>query len=286
MRNLTEHNVTDAILRQMSDAMDPRLRGIMASLVTHLHAFVREVEPTPEEWMAGIEFLTSVGKMCDARRQEFVLLSDTLGVSALVDIINNRSRDGATQSSLLGPFYRAGAPELPMAADMAADVKGHRVIVSGRVLSADRRPIAGAVLDVWQAAPNGLYDVQDPDQPDMNLRARYRADHEGRYEFRTVEPSFYGIPSDGPVGAMLRAVGRHPNRPAHIHVIVSAGGHVPLTTALFTEGDRYLDSDAVLGVRSGLIVRYVRHDSLEEAARRQVPAPFYTVDHDFVLKPV
>jgi len=284
MRNLTEHNVTDAILRQMSDTMDPRLRGIMASLVTHLHGFVREVEPTPDEWMAGIQFLTAVGKMCDERRQEFVLLSDTLGVSALVDTINNRSRDGATQSSLLGPFYRDGAPELAMAADMAGDVKGHRVIVSGRVLAGDR-PIAGALLDVWQAAPNGLYDVQDPDQPDMNLRARYRTDGDGRYEFRTVEPSFYGIPSDGPVGAMLRAVGRHPNRPAHLHVIVSAGGYIPLTTALFSEGDRYLDSDAVLGVRSGLIVKYVRHDSLDEAARRQVSAPFYTVDYDFVLKP-
>jgi catechol 1,2-dioxygenase len=284
MRNLTEHNVTDAILRQMSDTMDPRLRGIMASLVTHLHAFVREVEPTPEEWMAGIRFLTAVGRMCDDRRQEFVLLSDTLGVSALVDTINNRSRDGATPSSLLGPFYRDGAPELPMSADMAGDVKGHRVIVSGRVLAGDR-PIAGALLDVWQAAPNGLYDVQDADQPDMNLRARYRTDGEGRYEFRTVEPSFYGIPTDGPVGEMLRAVGRHPNRPAHIHVIVSASGYVPLTTALFSEGDRYLDSDAVLGVRSGLVVKYVRHESLEEAARRQVSAPFYTVDYDFVLKP-
>jgi catechol 1,2-dioxygenase len=284
MRNLTEHNVTDAILRQMSDTMDPRLRGIMASLVTHLHAFVREVEPTPEEWMAGIRFLTAVGRMCDDRRQEFVLLSDTLGVSALVDTINNRSREGATPSSLLGPFYREGAPELPMSADMAGDTKGPRVIVSGRVLAGDR-PVARALLDVWQAAPNGLYDVQDPDQPDMNLRGRYRTDGDGRYEFRTVEPSFYGIPTDGPVGEMLRAVGRHPNRPAHIHVIVSASGYLPLTTALFSEGDRYLDSDAVLGVRSGLVVKYVRHESLEEAARRQVSAPFYTVDYDFVLKP-
>jgi protocatechuate 3,4-dioxygenase beta subunit len=234
--------------------------------------------------MAGIRFLTAVGRMCDERRQEFVLLSDTLGVSALVDTINNRSREGATPSSLLGPFYREGAPELPMSADLAGDTKGPRVIVSGRVLAGDR-PVPGAVLDVWQAAPNGLYDVQDPDQPDMNLRGRYRADSDGRYEFRTVEPSFYGIPTDGPVGEMLRAVGRHPNRPAHIHVIVSARGHLPLTTALFSEGDRYLDSDAVLGVRSGLVVKYVRHESLEEAARRQVSAPFYTVDYDFVLKP-
>lgn len=285
MRNLSEHTVTEAVLRQTSDGADPRLRQIMTSLVSHLHAFIREVELTPGEWMTGIKFLTEVGHLCDDRRQEFVLLSDTLGASILVDAINHRGQDGATESSLLGPFYRDGAKELPLSADIATEADGEPVIVSGCVRTSAGRPIAGALLDVWQASGNGLYDVQDPIQPDMNLRGKFRTEGNGRYEFRTVKPSFYGVPTDGPVGAMLRAMGRHPNRPAHLHFIVSADGFVPVATTLFTAGDPYLDSDAVLGVKSALIVDYVRHDAAAEAARVGVPVPFYTVAYDFVLKP-
>jgi protocatechuate 3,4-dioxygenase beta subunit len=285
MRNLTEATVTDAVLATLAGAPDPRLREVAASLVRHLHAFVREVEPTEAEWLAGIGFLTTVGQMCDARRQEFILLSDTLGVSILVDAINHRKPGGATESSVLGPFYREGAPELPSGGNLAAATPGEPVLVSGRVTAPDGTPIAGALLDVWQTSPDGLYDVQDPSLPGMNLRGRFRTDAAGRYNFRTVKPTSYPIPDDGPVGQMLRALGRHSYRPAHIHFIVSAVGYEPVTTMLFVEGDRYLDSDAVFGVKGSLVVNFVRHDSTAEAAARGVPAPFHSVAYDFVLTP-
>jgi len=283
MRNLTEATVTDAVLATLAKTPDPRLREIVASLVRHLHAFVREVEPTEAEWLAGVRFLTAVGQMCDARRQEVILLSDTLGVSILVDAINHRKPAGATASSVLGPFYREGAPDLAPGASIAGTTPGELAIVSGRVTTPEGTPIAGACLDVWQTAPNGLYDVQDPAQPGMNLRGRFRTDAAGRYELRTVKPTSYPIPGDGPVGPMLRALGRHPYRPAHIHFIVSADGYDPVTTMLFVEGDPYLDSDAVFGVKSSLVVNFIRHDAAAEAQARGVTAPFYTVTYDFGL---
>jgi hydroxyquinol 1,2-dioxygenase len=283
MRNLTEYNATDAVVAQFEGTRDPRLKQILTSLIRHVHDFVREVELTEAEWLAGIQFLTAIGHMCDDKRQEFILLSDTLGVSILVDAINHRKPAGATESSILGPFYVEGAPELPLGASIARHAEGDPVIVSGRVLTPEGRPIAGALLDVWQAAPTGFYDVQKP-QLGMDLRGKFRTDANGRYEFRAVKPASYPIPHDGPVGRMLEALGRHPYRPGHIHFMVAAPGYEPLTTMLFVEGDKYLDSDAVFAVKSSLVAEFVRHDSPEEAARRGIQAPFYTVTYDFGLK--
>jgi hydroxyquinol 1,2-dioxygenase len=286
MRNLTEQNVTEVVLDTFVDAQNPRLKEIMTSLVKHIHAFVREVDLTEEEWMYGIEFLTRTGHMCDDKRQEFILLSDTLGVTTLKDIINNRKPPGVTEYTLLGPFYVDDAPELPSMASIAGDTPGEPVIVSGRVISPEGQPLAGALLDVWQASADGFYDVQLPHLTEMNLRGKFRADAQGRYAFRSIKPSFYPVPGDGPVGQMIKAAGRHPYRPAHIHFIVSAEGYEPITTELFAEGDPYLDSDVVFGVRNSLVVDFVRHESAEEAEGYGVTTPFYTVAYDFILQPV
>ncbi len=271
MRNLTEANLTDAVLARLSDCPDPRLKAVSGALIRHLHAFIREVEPTPEEWFAGIRFLTDTGQICDAKRQEYILLSDTLGVSMLVDAIQNRKPAGATESSVLGPFYVEGAPEVHSGADLAPG-ESPGVWVSGRVLDLQGQPIAGALLDVWQTAPNGLYHVQDAHQPEHHLCGKVQADAEGRYRFRTLKPVSYPIPTDGPVGALLERLGRHPYRPAHIHFIVSAPGFLPVTTQLFSEGDPYLESDAVFGVKHSLVIDY-RPEAGELA-----------VQHDFRLE--
>lgn len=285
MKNLTEENITDAVVQSFDGAQDARLKEIMASLVKHLHAFIREVDLTEAEWMAGIQFLTATGKMCDERRQEFVLLSDTLGASTLKDIINYRLAEGATEGSLLGPFYRNGAHELPLGADIAGDTPGEPVVVSGKVTAPNGAPLAGALLDIWQSDADGFYDLQKMSAEEMNLRGRFRTDKKGEFIFRTIKPSFYPIPNDGPVGKMLQALGRHPYRPAHVHFKISADGYKPLTTELYVNGDPYLDSDTVFGVRSSLIVDFVKNESVIEAERYDVTAPFYTLHYDFVLEP-
>ncbi len=286
MSNNTEEQITQNVLASIANTPNPRLKAVMTSLISHLHAFIREIEPTQEEWAAGIQFLTRTGQMCDDKRQEFILLSDTLGVSMLVDAINHRVADGATENTIFGPFYREGAPELPAGASISQDGRGDPAIVSGRVLSTDGAPIPNALLDIWETNENGLYEQQDPEQPDMNLRGKFRTDSAGRYRFVAIKPVSYPIPEDGPVGQMLRALGRHPYRPAHIHLLISAEGFAPVTTHLFVKGDQYLDSDAVFGTKDSLVVDFVRHDSPEEAARLQVKAPFYTVEYDFVLRPL
>jgi protocatechuate 3,4-dioxygenase beta subunit len=285
MRDLTEANVTDAVVAAMAGTPDARTHQVLTSLVRHLHAFIRDVNLTEAEWLAGIQFLTAVGQKCDARRQEFILLSDTLGATTLKDILNNRKPPGATEYTILGPFHRANAPALPLGGDLAGDIAGEPVVVRGRVLRPDGRPIPGATLDVWQSDAAGHYDLQLPDLEGMALRGVFRADAAGRFSFRTIKPAAYPIPDDGPVGQMLTATGRHPFRPAHIHFIVAAEGHQSVTTELFAEGDPYLDSDAVFGVRASLVVPFVRCEAADEAARLNVPAPFYTVDFDFVLEP-
>lgn len=285
MSNNTEDQITQNVLESIANTPDPRLKQVMTSLISHLHAFIREVELTEEEWMRGIQFLTRTGQMCDERRQEFILLSDITGTSMLVDAINHRVSGGATENTVLGPFYREGAPELPMGANISRDGRGEPAVVSGRVFSTDGTPIAGALLDVWETDENGLYEQQDPEQPDMNLRGKFRTDHEGRYCFVGIKPVSYPIPTDGPVGQLQRALGRHPFRPAHIHLRISAGGFAPLTTHLFVKGDLYLASDAVFGTKDSLVVDFVRNTSEEEAARCGLRAPFYTVTYDFVLQP-
>lgn len=254
---LTEYSITEAVRSRIADVPNPRLKQVMQSLINHLHQFARDVRLTPEEWNAGIEFLTAAGRITDDKRQEFILLSDTLGLSALVDLMHHQGEsERTTESSLLGPFYRNGAPELALGSDISNGTAGEPLTIRGRVLSSEGTTIAGALLDVWQAAPNGLYDVQDAGQPEINLRGRFRTDAQGRFDFRTIKPASYPVPHDGPVGKMLSSLGRHPFRPAHIHFIVSAHGFETLTTALYIAGDKYLDSDAVFGSRPSLVVDY------------------------------
>lgn len=285
MRDLSENNLTEAVIAAMAGAQDQRTPEILASLVRHLHAFIREVGLTEAEWQAGIRFLTATGQKSDDRRQEFILLSDILGATTMKDFVNHPMAPGATEYTILGPFHRAGPPELPLGGDLASGIPGEPVRVQGRVLALDGTPLPGALLDVWQSDAAGNYDLQMPEMEGMALRGTFRTDAEGRYSFRTIKPSAYPIPFDGPVGQMLERLGRHPYRPAHIHFIVSAQGYTPVTTELFVEGDPYLDSDPVFGVRQSLVVPFVRRESSAEAAQADRPAPFYSVDFDFWLEP-
>jgi catechol 1,2-dioxygenase len=280
VRTLTEQNLTEAVLNRLEGCADPRLRQVVGALVRHLHGFIREIEPTPEEWLTGIRFLTETGQLCDDKRQEFILMSDTLGVTMLVDAINNRKPAGATESSVLGPFYVQGAPERDNGADLAP-ADGDRVTVSGRVRGVDGQPIPDALLDIWQTAPNGYYHVQDAELPPFHLCGRIHADDQGRYRFTTLRPVSYPVPTDGPVGRMLKRLGRHPYRPAHIHFIVSAPHYKPVVTQLFSEGDPYLESDAVFGVKASLVVDYTAPEAGGSASGNRTRATTY----DFVLEP-
>jgi hydroxyquinol 1,2-dioxygenase len=284
MRNLTEANLTDAVLAKLEGVTDARFKQIMESLVRHLHAFVREVELTEAEWFAGIQFLTATGQKCDDKRQEYILLSDTLGVSMLVDALNHRKPAGATESTVLGPFYVQDAPEFPNGASIAEGVAGEPTFFSGRVSSPDGKPIAGATLDLWSTDGDGWYDVQRPNG-DMRARGKIRTDAQGRYAFWTVKPVSYPVPTDGPVGMMLLKMGRHPYRPAHTHMIVSAEGYEPVTTHLFVEGDKYLDSDAVFGVKNSLVANFARQDPGTAPDGKRMATPYYTVNYDFGLAP-
>jgi protocatechuate 3,4-dioxygenase beta subunit len=282
MRKVTRDNITDAVIASFKDAKDERLRFVLSRLVAHLHAFVKDAKLTHAEWKAAIDFLYAAGKISDERRNEFILLSDVLGLSSLVDLINNPA--GATESSELGPFHSEGSPLLPVGADLIRDNPGDRVLVRGRVLDTAGKPLPGALLDFWQAATNGLYPAQDAAQHPHNLRFRMHSDGEGRYAFATVKPAPYTVPYDGPVGDLLRAGGREAWRPAHFHFIVTAGGHVPVVTELFPAGDPYVDKDAVFGVRESLVFRYVPQDSPAAAAPWKIQAPFFSVDFDFRLR--
>jgi len=264
MRNLDQNTITDSALERIAQCSNPRLKEVMTALIRHLHEFAREVNLTPNEWMKGIEFLTAVGHITDDKRQEFILLSDTLGLSALVDLLANRGKsEAATESSLLGPFFREGAPELPAGASIARGIEREPLLVHGRVTSTEGKAVSGAQIDVWQASSSGQYDLQFDNfkGAEMNLRARFRTDAQGRFNFASVKPSSYPVPSDGPVGKMLNALGRHPFRPAHIHFIISAAGYQPLVTALYIDGDKYIDSDVVFGSREQLVVKYQRSSS-------------------------
>jgi hydroxyquinol 1,2-dioxygenase len=286
-RGTTEDDITAAVLARFAATPDPRLKGIMLGLIKHLHAFVKEVELTEAEWFQAIEILTEAGKMCSDKRQEFILFSDTLGVSMVVDLIGHRKPEGATESTVFGPFHRLGSPDMPPGGNIAHhDTTGTPALVSGRVLDLDGKPIAGAVLDVWQAQSNGLYDSQDKNLDGLHMRGKFRTNSEGRYLLRTVQPVNYPIPSDGPVGAMLKATGRHPWRPAHIHFVVMADGYEAVTTHIFDRADPYLESDAVFAVKDSLICDFTRHETpTEEAAKLGVTGPVLTAQFDFVLKP-
>jgi hydroxyquinol 1,2-dioxygenase len=285
MRNLTEANLTDTVVSKIDlsagGAGGARFGAIAASLIRHLHAFVRETELTEEEWLAGIQFLTATGHKCDERRQEFILLSDTLGVSMLVDAINHRKPSGASETTVLGPFYLPDARDLPMGSNIAEGIAGTPTFVSGRVLDVGGAPIAGAVLDVWQVDGDGLYDVQRPGA--SYARGRFTTGADGGYAFRTVKPVSYSIPTDGPVGVMLRAMGRHPFRPAHVHLIVSAPGYGAVTTHLFVKGDPHLDDDAVFAVKQSLVVDFVEHPPGRTPDGGTCDQRYCTASYDFRL---
>lgn len=282
----TEENSAEVVISRNAKAQDERLKEVMAVIVKHLHAAVKEIEPTQEEWFRAIMFLTDTGHLCNEWRQEFILLSDVLGVSMLVDAINNRKPSGASESTVLGPFHVADAPELPLGSDICLDQKGEPMHVSGRILSTDGRPLANAKIDVWQANDEGFYDVQQKGiQPDFNLRGVFRTNDRGEYWFKGVKPKYYPIPDDGTVGKMLAALGRHPYRPAHLHYIIDADGHESLTTHIFDPDDPYISSDAVFGVKASLMAKFDWTTDPAKIAADGMTGPYYKVVHDFVLAP-
>ncbi len=275
--DFTEETAANAVVESFAATADPRLRELLSSLVRHLHAFVRDTEPTIAEWQRAIDFLTATGQKCDAERQEFILLSDVLGISMLVETINNRKSAGATESTVLGPFHMVASPRRALGDSINLVGTGPQCVLEGRVLSAGGTPLPGAVLDVWQANDQGFYDVQQPDvQPPGNGRGLFTADQDGAYWFRTIVPTYYPIPTDGPVGTLLEAAKRHPYRPAHIHFIATAPGHRPLTTHIFVAGSPYIESDAVFAVKKSLITEFTPADDPNQPAR---------ANFDIVLQP-
>jgi len=255
MIDLDEFTATDAALAQMAATPNPRLKQILDAAVRHAHAFAREVELTPEEWLQAIQFLTAVGQNCTPVRQEFILLSDVLGLSAVVNALHDKkARELGSQSSLLGPFYREDAPELPLGSCIAAQPSAEVIAIHGRVTANDGTPVPNALIQVWQTSEHGLYDLQTHGLSGTDLRANFRADAEGRYWFKTVRPLGYSIPMDGPVGAMVRAQNRHGIRPSHIHFLIGGEGYRELVTALYFGDDEHIDSDTVFGVSGSLVV--------------------------------
>lgn len=282
----TERNSAQVVVARNSKTADPRLAQTMGAITRHLHNAVKEVEPTQEEWMEAIRFLTRTGHACNDWRQEFILLSDVLGISMLVDAISNRKPSGASESTVLGPFHIDGAPELQMGADICLDQKGEPMLVRGRILDTAGDPIDGAKIDVWQANDEGFYDVQQQGlQPEFNLRGVFRTGEDGRYWFRAVKPKFYPIPDDGPVGQLLKELGRHPYRPAHLHYIIEAEGYETLVTHIFDPDDPYIHSDAVFGVKASLLANFELIEEADAVDQTGVSGPAYLVEHDFVLAP-
>ncbi len=284
--DFTEQTAAKAVADSFAGTPDPRLRQVLTSLAEHLHGFVRDVRPSMPEWEAAIGFLTATGQMCSDTRQEFVLLSDVLGVSMLVETLNDRHEQAATDSTVLGPFHVVASPARELGDSIDEVGSGQPCVVTGRVVSTDGTPLPGATLDVWQADAEGFYDVQRPDTvPEGNLRGLFTTDDEGGFRFRTVMPRHYPIPTDGPVGKLLARTGRHPYRPPHIHFIAEAAGHHPVTTHVFVAGGEYLDSDAVFAVKQSLVEEFEEVDDPQQVQRYGVTAPFRHARFDIVLAP-
>lgn len=277
MQDLNEHSVTPAVIEQMAATPDPRLREVMAALVRHLHDFAREVRLTPEEWLKAIGFLTRVGHACTETRQEFILLSDVLGLSALVQQMHDAPRAHAgTRSSLLGPFYREDSPEVPLGGSIARQATGPELVLYGAVTDVAGAPIPNAEIRLWQTDTDGQYDLQTRDAA-IDMRGTIRCDAQGRYVVRTLKPIGYSIPMDGPVGALVRYQGRHGCRPAHIHFLISAPGYRELVTALYLADDPHIGSDTVFGVSEALAV--TPHTDDLESPVRDLPS----IRYDFRL---
>lgn len=285
MQNLNEHTITQAVLTQIAHTPDPRLKRILTSLVEHLHDFARDVELSEDELMTAIGFLTRSGQLCSDKRQEFILLSDTLGLSTLVMAMNNRKPPACTESTVFGPFHVENAPVFSLGADVANGAKGEPCFVSGVVRGVDGEPVPHARIEVWQADEDGFYDVQYPGLDKFQGRGVLCADEDGRYYFRSIVAEPYPIPHDGPVGDLLRATERHPWRPAHLHFLIKKDGYQTLITHVFRKGGTYLDSDAVFGVRSTLIAEWLRHEPGRGPDGSIMDVPFYTLEYDFVLNP-
>lgn len=278
IKYFTEENSVETVNARMGEATAPRLRQVMTALVKHLHAFAKEVELTQEEWEIAIDFLTKTGQICSGERQEFILLSDVLGVSMLVDAISNRRPAGATENTVLGPFHVEGAPIRQMGDCITLDGKGETCLYTGRVIDPHGEPIEGARIDVWSDNAEGFYSVQQPGiQDKWNNRGIFITGPDGRYEFIGIKPVSYPIPDDGPVGKMLAALGRHPNRPAHMHFLVTAPGYQRLVTHTFVGDDPWIGSDAVFGVKATLVASFEHIPD----GRTEWHSPF-----DFVLTPL
>jgi hydroxyquinol 1,2-dioxygenase len=291
MAQLEVTDFAQAVIDRMGECKDPRFKQVMTALVKHAHAFVREVDLTPDEWMAAIQFLTATGQKCDEKRQEFILLSDTLGISMLVvaleqargaRAIADKPGEQPTEATVQGPFFWPGAPKKELGEDIGAGL-GEPTLYHGRVTDTAGRPVAGCQMDVWSGDEGGLYDMQKGDT--MMLRAQFRTDADGNYRFWSIKPTFYPVPGDGPVGAMLARMGRHLNRPGHMHMMLEAPGHEKLVTHIFVKGSPYLDSDAVFGVRNSLIVEFPKHQPGKAPDGRLMGKPYYTAKYDFRLVP-
>lgn len=274
MRNLDEHTITQAVLERFSNTPDPRLKEIIFSLVQHLHDFARETRLTEEEWFEGIKFLTRAGHMTDDKRQEFILLSDTLGLSMLTVAMNNAKPAGCTEATVVGPFHVENAPHYKLGDDVGNGAIGAPCFVKGTIKGLGGEPVAGAHIEVWQSDEEGMYDVQKKDLDHAQGRGVLTADEQGRYYFKSILAVAYPIPHDGPVGDMLAATKNHPWRPAHLHFMIKAPGYQSLITHVFRRDDQYLDSDAVFGVRQSLITDWVKQPNGE-----------YLLEFNFVLNP-
>ena len=285
MRQFNEDNLTAAVIERFNESKDERFRHVITAAVKHLHAFARDVNLTEEEWFEGIKFLTAVGQKCDDKRQEFILLSDILGLSMMLVALNHKGAPGATEATVLGPFFAHGAKEYGYGADLRAGAsqKGEDVWVTGRILSVDGKPIPNAVLDIWQAKADGIYDLQTGGE--FELRGRVKANEKGEYAFASYKPKFYSVPMDGPVGDLIRATTNDHMRPAHMHAIVSAPGYQQVITHVFVEGDPHLDGDAVYAVKDSLVGKYQTVNDATEARKLGLPNPFLKLNWDFRLSP-
>jgi protocatechuate 3,4-dioxygenase beta subunit len=280
----TAADITQATLRSFENTPDARTKELLTAAVKHLHAFATEVKLTTNELIRLAAILTRAGQISDASRHEFLLMSDVMGLTMVVDYNTNEKPDGAFESSVLGPFYREDAPWIQLGDTICRQAdSGIPALISGRILSMDAKPISGAVLDIWQVASNGMYENTDPTQVDFNLRGRLHAADDGSYNFWTVKPVPYPIPKDGPAGLILDGAARHNMRAAHIHVIAEAPGYQTVISELFNAGDPYLDSDAVFGVKDSLVVDYVLHETPEDAEKYGHPVPLYTAQYEFIL---
>lgn len=280
-----EDEVTPKVLNAMQDTDNPRLKEIVFSLTRHLHAFIREVRPTEEEFEFGLDWLARIGQLTNDSHNEAVLVADVFGVSTLIDLINNDGMQGETMSALLGPFYRGESPECAFGESIArSETPGHELYITGTVLELDGTPVSGATLDIWQASPKGLYENQDPDQAEYNLRGLQKTGADGKYFFNSVLPAGYPVPTFGPAGDLLKAQNRHPMRPAHVHFIVSAPKHKTLITQIFTDTDEAMADDVVFGAKRQISGNLVKHTE-PHVDFPDAHLPFYTCNYDFILKP-